>query len=143
ISLLANYSLHYVGDCERGTISADYFGYFARAVATQLGAGNDFVGMMSNGTSGEVNSWDFQHRDRFPKGYHEKSALIGADLAAAVVASLPDIHWEETPVLEAAYTDLPVGTRKPTGAEVAEAKQTVSATDYEAIAFGEPEFFKQ
>src|SRR5690606_18320971 len=32
IAVLANYSLHYVGDAPRGTISADYFGCFARSL---------------------------------------------------------------------------------------------------------------
>src|SRR5690606_2448498 len=107
-SLLANYSLHYVGDCERGTISADYFGYFARAVAVKLEAADSFVGMMSNGTSGEINIWDFQNSDRYPKGYHEKSKLIGEDLASAVTTSLTQVEWEKNPNLYSAYIDLPV-----------------------------------
>ncbi|WP_262245750.1 hypothetical protein [Parapedobacter soli] len=143
ISLLANYSLHYVGDCERGTLSADYFGYFARSVASGLGTDHRFVGMMSNGTSGEINIWDFQDPDRYPSGNHEKSKVIGADLASAVVESLSDMHWEEAPVLEANYTDLLIGTRKPTAAELTTAERIVSETDYENITFGEPNFFKQ
>ena len=143
ISLLANYSLHYVGDCERGTISADYFGYFSRSVAKRLEADGGFVGMMSNGTSGEVNIWDFQHPDRYPTGYHEKSKLIGEELAAAVVDSIGRLEWETAPVLNVYYTELTVGIRKPTAAEFAKAEQRVGATDYEAIAFGEPDFFQQ
>lgn len=143
ISLLANYSLHYVGDCERGTISADYFGYFARSVASSLGANDRFVGMMSNGTSGEVNIWDFRHPDRYPKGNHEKSKMIGADLASAVMSSLPNVYWENHPKLHAEYEELNVGTRKPTATEVAAAVEIVSVTDYETIAFGEPNFFSQ
>lgn len=143
ISLLANYSLHYVGDCPRGTISADYFGYFARSVASGLGTDHRFVGMMSNGTSGEINSWDFQHSDRYPTGHHEKSKLIGEELALAIIGSLPDAHWEERPSLRSSYTDLLVGTRKPTAAELANAEHIVAKTDYETIAFGEPNFFKQ
>lgn len=143
ISLLGNYSLHYVGDCARGTISADYFGYFARSVASQIGAGEDFVGMMSNGTSGEINIWDFQNTDRYPKGDHEKSKLIGEDLASAVVESLNEVEWEEYPSLHTAYTDLELAYRKPSAEELRLAKEIVSGTDYERIAFGEPEFYRQ
>lgn len=143
ISLLANYSLHYVGDCERGTISADYFGYFARSVTSRLGANSHFVAMMSNGTSGEVNIWDFQHPDRYPKGDHEKSELIGGDLATAVVEALPHVHWEDYPKLHTEYIELAISTRKPTATEIAAAAKVVSVTDYEAIAFGEPNFFSQ
>src|SRR5690606_19886429 len=49
ISILANYSLHYVGDAERGTISADYFGYFSGRLAEALPEnGDNFVPIMSN-----------------------------------------------------------------------------------------------
>src|SRR5690606_30018808 len=61
ISVLANYSMHYVGDWENGTITADYFGVFARQIQKKLGAGEGFVGMMSNGTSAEANIWDFMN----------------------------------------------------------------------------------
>src|SRR5690606_32791487 len=36
ISILGNYSLHYVGDWENGTISADYFGVFSNALKEKL-----------------------------------------------------------------------------------------------------------
>ena len=143
IGLLANYSLHYVGDCERGTITADYFGCFARSIASQLGAATDFVGMMSNGTSGEINSWDFRNPDRYPKGNHEKSQLIGTELATAVVESLPHVAWETNPALGISYTDMPIAVRKPSEAELAKAQQVVQETDYEHIAFGSPRFFEQ
>jgi hypothetical protein len=56
ISVLANYSMHYVDDFPNGTITADYFGVFARHITNQLKAGNQFVAMLSNGTSGEANA---------------------------------------------------------------------------------------
>ncbi len=143
IGLLANYSLHYVGDCARGTISADYFGCFSRSIASQLGAGTDFVGMMSNGTSGEVNIWDFQNPNRYPKGDHEKSKLIGAELAAAVIESLSDIEWEINPKLGAVYADVPVAVRKPLEDELEKARHVVQETDYECIEFGQDQFFEQ
>ncbi|WP_262245755.1 hypothetical protein [Parapedobacter soli] len=143
ISLLANYSLHYVGDCPRGTISADYFGHFANAVSAGLGADTDFVGMMSNGTSGEVNIWDFQHPDRYPTGDHRKSALIGNELAAAVVDSVPGIDWERNPGLGFSCSSFSVGVRKPSPTELDRAKEVVSATDYEKVEFGQPGCFEQ
>lgn len=135
IGVLANYSLHYVGDCERGTISADYFGCFAEALAELLGAGSSFVGMMSNGTSGEANIWDFLDPDRYPAGNHEKSRLIGKELAAGVAASLNDVIWEVQPVLGSRYAEITVGLRKPTPTELETAKEIVQQTDYENIHF--------
>jgi len=135
IGLLANYSLHYVGDCERGTISADYFGWFAKELTELLGTDSAFVGMMSNGTSGEVNIWDFLDPDRYPAGNHEKSQLIGKELAIGVVTSLSDVTWEVQPVLGSRYTEITVGLRKPTPEELEAAKALVEQTDYENIQF--------
>ena len=55
ISLLANYSLHYVGDFSAGIISADYFGEFSTQLKTILNAQTAFVGILTNGTSGDAN----------------------------------------------------------------------------------------
>ncbi|MGV3761320.1 hypothetical protein [Parapedobacter sp.] len=137
IGLLANYSLHYVGDCERGTISADYFGWFAKELTALLGGGPGFVGMMSNGTSGEVNIWDFLEPDRYPAANHEKSRLIGKELAEGVVASLAGLIWEAQPLLGSRYDEITVGLRKPTPAELETAKELLAQADYENIHFGQ------
>ena len=57
--MLANYSLHYVGDVGPGHISADYFGVFADRIQQLLGADRQdppFVGILCNGTSGDINN---------------------------------------------------------------------------------------
>ncbi len=133
ISLLANYSMHYVGDCKAGTITADYFGVFSKHIATKLNAGEDFVGIMSNGTSGEASIWDFIEPDRYPKADFEKSLLIGNDLAEKVFQAVRDIHWETDPVLSVLYDEIPVHVRKPSSDELEEARFTVAETDYEKI----------
>src|SRR5690606_28863920 len=60
IALLANYSLHYVGGgSPRGEVSANYFGEFVEYLTEHLGAEKlspPFVGIMSNGTSGDITS---------------------------------------------------------------------------------------
>ena len=63
IALLANYSLHYVGGVGQGHVSADYFALFADRIGQLLGADRldpPFVGIMSNGTSGDVNNINFR-----------------------------------------------------------------------------------
>ncbi len=63
IALLANYSLHYVGGVPTGHISADYFAVFAERIMELLKAEKQdppFVGIMSNGTSGNVNNINFR-----------------------------------------------------------------------------------
>ena len=62
IVLLANYSLHYVGGTDQ-QISADYFGAFADRIQQLLQADQSdppFVGILSNGTSGDINSINFR-----------------------------------------------------------------------------------
>ncbi len=133
IAVLANYSLHYVGDADRGTISADYFGCFAQSLKQALAPESDFVAIMSNGTSGEINIWDFLQPDRYPTELHRKSAYIGQDLANKVVSTVEHLQWEEKAYLEALYTELPIGLRKPTVEELEVARQIVQDTDYEHI----------
>lgn len=59
LGVFANYSLHYVGNIGGG-MSADYFGEFARLMPTRLvSTSKDFVAMMSNGTSGDINNSPF------------------------------------------------------------------------------------
>ena len=54
LALFANYALHYVGAVPRGQVSADYFGEFSRLMPSRLRAGEEFVAMMSNGASGDI-----------------------------------------------------------------------------------------
>lgn len=133
ISLLANYAMHYVGDCKAGTVTADYFGQFAKHLATKLSAGKEFVGILSNGASGEASIWDFVQPDRYPKEDFEKSKLIGADLAEKTVEVMKDLHWENEPVLASLYEEVKVGTRKPSAAEVETARVLVETGDYENL----------
>ncbi len=133
ISILGNYSLHYVGDWPNGTISADYFGIFANQLSHLLQADANFVGIMSNGTSGDVNIWDFLHSERYPSAYFEKSKLIGQDLALRVFTSMQDIKWELEPTLAAVYEDLAIALRKPSKIERQLAAEILLQAEYENI----------
>mgnify|MGYP003477347240 FL=1 len=133
ISVLANYSMHYVGDCANGTITADYFAVFSRHIAANLKAGKEFVCMLSNGTSGEANIWDFLQPDRYPKEDHQKKEVIGKDLAAKLSEAIKNMQWQANPLLSAAFKNVTLGVRKPSAAEVEAAKEIVSQTDYRLI----------
>ncbi|QDV83254.1 neutral/alkaline non-lysosomal ceramidase N-terminal domain-containing protein [Stieleria magnilauensis] len=117
IALLANYSLHYVGGVPRNEVSADYFGYFARAIEKRLGATETtpaFVGMLSNGTSGDVNNIDF--RDKTPKRYasYEKMQEVANKIADRVYDAHGGIDFHDWVKLSAASTPLTLKVRKPT-----------------------------
>lgn len=135
ISVVANYSLHYVGDWPNGTISSDYFGAFSRQLQTRLQAGDDFAGMMSNGTSGNINIWDFQNPGRYPTQSFEKSGYIGGDIAEKVYRELDHAAWDNAPVLSAQYEELTLRLRKPSTDELQQAKQIVAEADYEHFQF--------
>lgn len=125
--------MHYVGDWDNGTITADYFGVFAEAIRKRLHAGNDFTGIMSNGTSGDVNIWDFKGDGNYPTGKFEKSAFIGNDIAEKVAQSLRDIQWEASPSLEVQYEELPLAVRKASAAELEAAKAIIANSNYENL----------
>lgn len=133
ISILANYSLHYVGDWENSTITADYFGVFSNEIGRLLGSDPGFVGMMSNGTSGEANIWDFLDPDRYPKEHFAKSELIGKDIAKKVFEALQTADWQINPALSAQYTEVVTGVRKPSADELEAAKEIVAESYYENI----------
>lgn len=133
ISLMANYSLHYVGDWDNGTISADYFGVFSTYLATRLQAQDGFVAMLSNGTSGDVNIWDFLDQERYPRDNFEKSKYIGEDLADKLWMNLDRISWQSEPELAVGFDDVAVAVTKPTAAELSVASQIVAVATYEHL----------
>lgn len=133
ISLLANYSLHYVGDWDNGTISADYFGFFSRAIGEKLQAGKEFVGIMSNGTSGDINNWDFPGQSGQSQRNFEKSRRIGADLAGKVTDALLDLRWETDPILRVKYGEHAAFRRMPSTEELERARGIVQEGGFERL----------
>jgi neutral ceramidase len=116
IALLANYSLHYVGGVRSGDISADYFGYFARYIAEGLDAEKQeppFVGIMSNGTSGDVNNVNFRER-RPRKQPYERMQEVADLIARRVLETLPSIEYQDSVTLDARERELALKVRKPT-----------------------------
>lgn len=113
IGLLANYSLHYVGGIPAEQVSADYFGEFARIVQDRLGAGDEFVGILSNGTSGNINNIDFANR-RVRKEPFEQVRHVASKLADKVMAAYEGISHESTLHLDMAQSELSLARRKPT-----------------------------
>jgi len=120
IALLANYSLHYVGGVPAGHISADYFACFAGKIAHLLDAdghnpnSTPFVGMMSNGTSGDVNNIDVTATTGRPYGPYQKMNLVADQVAEAVARSYRRVSFSGDVTLAAATRELPLAVRKPT-----------------------------
>lgn len=118
IALLANYSLHYVGGVQSGDVSADYFGYFARYIANKLGTADQeipFVGIMSNGTSGDINNINFQQKSpRYDR--YEKMKEVAEKVASRVYEAHSEIEYMDYVSVGGMLQDLPLTVRQPTEA---------------------------
>jgi len=98
LALLANYSLHYVGGVPGGDISADYYGAFADRLQQLLGADRvnpPFVGIMSNGTSGNINNINFREKGEALAPYAKIRIVADAVAgeAARVAGSIEYRPW--------------------------------------------------
>ncbi|MEW6354973.1 MAG: hypothetical protein AB1696_01490 [Planctomycetota bacterium] len=125
IALLANYSLHYVGGVGQGHISADYFAMFADRLQQLIGADRlepPFVGIMSNGTSGDVNNINFRE-GRPRKQPYEQMRLVAHDVAQKVFEAYRDVKYHDHVSLRMAQRELTLATRKPTPEQLARARE--------------------
>ena len=128
VALLGNYGLHYVGGTGRGKLSADYYGVFANLIQEKLGA-NDlkppFVGIMSNGTSGDVNANDLTQPSRKWAPY-ERINYIAGHVADAAFKAYQTIEYNNSIDLAAAEKILRLKVRKPNAERLEWARQTVA-----------------
>ncbi|NIS54895.1 MAG: hypothetical protein GWN67_29500 [Phycisphaerae bacterium] len=118
LALLGNYSTHYAG---APLLSADYFAVFADEIGRLIGAKGDqprFIGIMSNGTSGDANCNNFKHRRR---KYDYVS--VGRDVAKAAFEAYKTIKYCDWVQLEMREQLLVLDVRLPTDKEVAKARE--------------------
>jgi len=125
LGLIANYALHYVGGVPRvidekgrevGMASADYFGEFARIMPYRLrGAtsNENFVAMMTNGTSGDINNIDF-YRNRGLRAPFEQIRVVAGKTADAAYRALQKIDdYDESPIVAMKQRNVTIHYRKP------------------------------
>lgn len=137
ISILGNYNSHYAGDWDVDTVTADFYGTFAKYLSQNLEANEDFVGIMSYGTGADVNTWDFRNPNKFPKEEFAKTEMMGRDLAKVVSDKIPSLNWVENAKLQIAYDELELKIRKPNAAQLKKAKETLAANKFENLKFDE------
>ncbi len=124
IALYANYSLHYVGGTGPGHISADYFGAFADRIQELLGADRQFppfVGMISNGASGDINNIDFRGGQAKQPPYGQIQR-VAHDVAGEVVGASRSLAYQDWVPLSVARTELPLALRLPGPEEIETAR---------------------
>lgn len=126
LAILANYGLHYVGG--NPNLSADYFGAFADRLSQLIAPEQKspvFVGIMSNGTSGDVNNINFA-KGPLKRGPGEQIRIV-ADVVAKRVKEVYDkIEHKDNITLAVATKELSLKVRKPTAAEVERAKKILA-----------------
>lgn len=128
IGLLANYSLHYVGGVPKDHISADYFAVFADRIQELIKADRQdppFVGIMSNGTSGDVNNINVGG----PAENHEpyaKMRIVANDVANEVLRVYQTIQYKDWVPLRAAQSELNLKVRRPTPEMIAYAQKVLA-----------------
>ena len=117
IAVLANYSMHYFG---AQAVSADYYGLFAEKIGPLIGVGSGFVGIMSQGTSGDQHWMDYSQPKRAVTidAYASELAQIAADAYRTIKFhdSVPLVMREKT---------LRIGTRQPDAKRLAWARDLV------------------
>ncbi len=131
IALLANYSLHYVGGTRGSEVSADYFAIFADRIQQYIGADRldpPFVGIMTNGTSGDINNIDFREAGARQEPY-EQMTKVAHKAADAVKTALGDVVYQDHVALASAQRDIALGVRKPAAAELERAEALVLAAE--------------
>lgn len=124
LAVLANYGLHYVGRTGGGHVSADYFGMFADRLAHLLGtAGFDppFLGMMSNGTSGDVNAINFR-QSAARRGPYEYMREVAYSLAEQVAKLCGGMEYRQHAAIRMQQADIALGVRLPSKDEIARAE---------------------
>ena len=127
IAVFANYSTHYAG-VRGGVLSGDYFGVFSQQIKEMIAekVGQDkiskrFVGMMSNGTSGDANCIDFLNPDR-----RFDYLSVGQETAQAAMAVWPNIQYFDRVPLGMVEKRITIDNRVPTLEEVQAAQEHVA-----------------
>jgi len=128
IALLANYSLHYVGGLP--PLSADYYGAFADRTAALLEVGDanpPFVGIMSNGTSGDINNVNFAGPAPGIRRPGEQIRVVADSVAKAALAAYRRVEHRDGVPLAMAEKEIELGVRLPSPHDVARAKSILAA----------------
>ncbi|MDF1741324.1 MAG: hypothetical protein P1U86_19345 [Verrucomicrobiales bacterium] len=132
LGLLANYSLHYVGGIpkvyedgiEFGMASADYYGEFARVMPFRIGGSKppeNFVAMMTNGTSGDINNIDFYSK-RAPRAPFEQIRVVASKTADAAWRATKKIEsYDEAPLVAMLQREVKLKYRVPNEADLKKA----------------------
>ncbi|MAS92014.1 MAG: hypothetical protein CMO55_02365 [Verrucomicrobiales bacterium] len=140
LGLIANYALHYVGNIPKvveddgrvvGMASADYFGEFARLMPFRVGGSNppeNFVAMMTNGTSGDINNLTF-NITRAPRAPWEQVQQVATKAADAAWRATRKIeNFDQKPLVATRQREVALNYREPSHAQLEKAMELMKLT---------------
>ncbi|MFA5189433.1 MAG: hypothetical protein WC740_01830 [Verrucomicrobiia bacterium] len=131
VALLANYSLHYVGDVPAGMLSADYFGEFCRQVESRLAGSRSPqppMAILSNGTSGDVNNINFRSPRKRGEVFSQIRHVAGK-IADAALKVYGQAEHRDGLSLVMKEKEIELAVRKPGAAELEQAKRVIATPD--------------
>ena len=99
----------------------------------KLNGEDNFVGIMSNGTSGDVNTFDYKLEKNYPKEPYGKSKLIANDVSDSIIRVVKLSKWQVNPVFKSVYEEVKIFSRKPSDQLVLKSKKLVAQTDFRAL----------
>ena len=139
MAVLANYSLHYVGG--NPALSADYFGAFADRIKQMVANGReDFLGIMSNGTSADANNVNFG-LPTTKQGPGERIRIVADGVARKTAGAYASIEYRSDLSLAAATKELRLGVRKPTEKDLDRARKLLDEQKAEKVLKGLPAIY--
>ena len=122
-----------MGHTPKGQVSADYFGEFSRLMPTRLRGGDNFVAMMTNGTSGDINNIPFGIT-RPPREPFEQIRIVAQKAADAAWFARRKIEEHRSNAsLGMVQREVTLKYRRPTEEQLAEAKKVLAVTDEEEV----------
>lgn len=137
LAVLGNFSVHYCGGYKRGIVSADYFGHYSAALEAAFATKSaekkqsgrtypPFVGIMSNGTSGNTGAIEKGGRKYKP---FEWLTLAGRMLAEHSVDIIKETDHQAEVSLGMKQLELELQVRRPDEARIAWAKNVLARPD--------------
>jgi len=125
LCVLGNYALHYVGGTRGADISADYFPVWGDVLLRRAGVDpRSAVTMMSNACSGNINNVDVRGPAMTLAPYQR--IRQGCDeLAPESLRAWREVKFDPWVELKGSLEEIELGVRLPTGADVAEAQNSL------------------
>ena len=143
LAVLANYGLHYIGVTGAAAISADYFSAFADRLEGLLQANRQdppFVGLMFNGTSGDVNAVDFMKPGR-PQPAYVRINEVADSIAREALRVYQKIEHQTWVPIAMEESELQLAVRRPTPTRLEWAQGVWAATPNKSRLPGRKEIY--